>query len=209
MRYCPLCDAEYPASHSRCTVCGVDLVPEELRGQPLDENQRNDRIVLAWRGGDPVAVSEVIEILRGAGIRHHVQPTNDHMVFELGMPRPKYAVRVFASDLARAKELLAGVQETSPFALNESERLSLDEKESAEPRERQVHAWNPTAATLEIWGGEDPALADLLESCLRENRIGVRREGAEPRQLRLLVMPVDEPAAREIIREVREATPPA
>ena len=144
MRYCPLCDAEYPASHSRCTVCGVDLVPEELRGQPLDENQRNDRIVLAWRGGDPVAVSEVIEILRGAGIRHHVQPTNDHMVFELGMPRPKYAVRVFQSDLARAKELLAGVQETSPFALNEGETPSLDSVLKNDPQHREIAAFLET-----------------------------------------------------------------
>jgi hypothetical protein len=28
MNYCPLCDAEYAASHTRCTVCGVEL---ELR----------------------------------------------------------------------------------------------------------------------------------------------------------------------------------
>ena len=209
MKYCPLCDAGYPASHSRCTVCGVDLVPEALRGQPLDENQRKERIVVAWRGGDPVAVSEVIEILRDAGIRHHVQPTNDHMVFELGMPRPKYAVRVFASDLARAKELLAGVQETSPFALNESETLELGEKESAASPERPAHAWNAAAASVEIWNGEDPALADLLESCLRENRIGSRRQGANTGAIRLWVMPIDESAAREIIREVREATPPA
>jgi len=37
----------------------------------------------------------------------------------------------------------------------------------------------------------------------------VRREGAEPGALRLLTMPAAEAAAREIIREVREATPPA
>ncbi len=71
------------------------------------------------------------------------------------------------------------------------------------------HQWNPAAATVEIWSGEDGALAELLEACLRENRIGVRREGGEPGPLRLLIMPADEPAAREIIREVREATPPA
>ena len=90
---------------------------EELRGQPLDERQRKEKIQVVWRGGDPVAVSEVINVLRQAGIRHHVQPSNEHLVFELGMPRPKYAVRVFASDAREPRrELLANVRESSPFA---------------------------------------------------------------------------------------------
>ena len=208
MKYCPLCDAEYAASHAQCTVCGVDLVPEELRGRPLDERQRNEKIVVVWRGGDPLAVSEVISALRDAGIRHHVQPTNEHLVFELGMPRPKYAVRVFSSDAAKAKELLSDIRESPPFALDGTEDSSQDvEQESATDRARE-HEWSSAAATVEIWNGEDGALAELLEACLRENRIGVRREGAEPNSLRLLIMPADEPAAREIIREVREATPP-
>jgi hypothetical protein len=207
MKYCALCDAEYAASHERCTVCGVDLVPEELRGRPLDEQQRKERIVVVWRGGDPLAVSEVISALRDAGIRHHVQPTNDHMVFELGMPRPKYAVRVFASDAIRAKELLGDIRESPPFALDEPDE-SEQEPVSASATAPE-HEWKPSAATIEVWSGEDSALGELLEACLRENRISVRREGAEEGSLRLLIMPADEPAAREIIREVREATPPA
>jgi hypothetical protein len=207
MKYCPLCDAEYGENHVRCSVCGVDLVPEKLRGRPLDERQRKERIQVVWRGGDPTAVSEVINILRDAGIRHHVQPTNDHMVFELGMPRPKYAVRVFASDAARAKELLADIRETPPFALGESAKAEPGEQ-SAIHTDRPRHRWNPAAATVEIWTGEDPALAELLESCLHENAIGVRREGNGPAALHLLVMPADEVSAREIVREVRDATPP-
>jgi hypothetical protein len=204
MKYCPLCDAEYSAAHSRCTVCGVDLVPEELRGRPLDERQRKERIEVVWRGGDPVAVSEVVNTLRDAGIRHHVQPTNDHMVFELGMPRPKYAVRVFASDTARAKELLSDIRETAPFALDEEPSLDGESRPPAPP----ARPWNPAAATIEVWSGEDAALGDLLEACLRENLIGVRRVGSQPGLERLLVMSADEAAAREILREVAEGAPP-
>src|SRR6202047_2617131 len=131
MKYCPLCDAEYAVGRGRCTVCGVDLVPEELRGRPLDERQRKERIVVIWRGGDPLAVSEVISALREAGIRHHVQPTNEHMVFELGMPRPKYAVRVFSSDAAKAKEQLADIRESPPFALDEADDLQQDVEETS------------------------------------------------------------------------------
>jgi hypothetical protein len=207
-RYCPLCDAEYAASHAQCTVCGVDLVPEPLRGRPLDDQQRNEKIVVIWRGGDPLAVSEVISALREAGIRHHVQPTNEHMVFELGMPRPKYAVHVFSSDAAKAKEQLSDIRESPPFALDETNDLYQDVEETSRAASMTEHEWIPASATVEIWNGEDGALAELLEACLRENRIGVRREGAEPGALRLLIMSVDETAAREIIREVREATPP-
>ena len=83
------------------------------------------------------------------------------------------------------------------------------EDDSATLPDRPEHRWNPAAATVEIWSGEDAALAELLEACLHENIIGVRRQGSEPGLLRLLVMPVDETPAREIIREVRDATPPA
>lgn len=212
MKYCPVCDAEYSDSHAMCSVCGIELVPEEQRGHPLDERQRKEKIVLAWRGGDPLAVSEVIHILREAGIRHHVQPTNEHLVFELAMPRPKYAVRVFLSDLARAKELLANVRESAPFALDDPEQFESDA--STGDGHAIDRTWKPADATAIVWSGEDTALADLLEACLRENRIGVRREDGTqatvgPNQIRLLVKPAAEAASREIIREVREATPPA
>jgi hypothetical protein len=216
MKYCPVCDAEYADSHTMCSVCSVELVPEELRGHPLDERQRKEKIVLAWRGGDPLAVSEVIHILRDAGIRHHVQPTNEHLVFELAMPRPKYAVRVFLSDLTRAKELLACVRESAPFALDEPARSDGDSVEPEIDTRSDDRDWKSADATAAVWSGEDTALADLLEACLRENRIGVRRDdGAnassapESTQITLMVKPSAEAAAREIVREVREATPPA
>ena len=180
------------------------MVPEELRGRPLDERQRKERIEIVWRGGDPSAVSEVINVLRQNSIRHHVQPTNDHLVFELGMPRPKYVVRVFASDVAKAKELLGDIRETAPFGVRD---LSSLEEEAISAQTVPAREWNPAAATMEIWSGEDSALAELLESCLRENRIGFRREEIEAGALRLLVMPPDETQAREIVREVRDATP--
>src|ERR1700743_301978 len=216
MKYCPVCDAEYADSHAMCSVCSVELVPEELRGHPLDERQRKEKIVLAWKGGDPLAVSEVIHILRDAGIRHHVQPTNEHLVFELAMPRPKYSVRVFLSDLPRAKELLANVRESAPFALEEPAERDGDSDSAGEA---EAHAtgrdFQPREATVVVWSGDDTSLADLLEACLRENRIGVRREEAamapssEQKQTRLMGMPASEAAAGEIIGEVREATPPA
>ena len=209
-KYCPLCDATYEGNNERCTVCGVDLVPETKRGLPLSEQGRKERLEVAWRGGDPVSVSRVIAALREAGIWHSITVTHDYYVFGLAMPYPRHEVRVLASEMARAKHLLAGIPEGS--ALSEEER-SASQRESADTNEiaerRAVEPWNPAAATVEVWSGQDAALLHLLEDCFRENQIGFRRGGREPGIIRLSVMPADEAAAREIIREVREASPPA
>lgn len=206
LKYCPVCHVEYGSGFELCTVCGAALVPEELRGRPLSEKERKERLEVAWRGGDPVAFSNAIATLREQGIQHHVQATSDHLVFELAMPRPKYIIRVFASDLARVKELLTDIQD-SPFFGNEtSPELSETGKASTIPARQP---WNPAAATAEIWSGGDAALAQFLEDCFLENRIPYRRQGRAPGTLRYFVLPSDEPAAREIIREVTEATPPA
>ena len=204
LKYCPSCGAEYSTGHAQCSVCQIDLVSEALRGLPLTEQQKSDRIVVVWRGGDPLAVSEVVHRLREAGIRHHVHATEDHLVFELGMPRPKYAIRVFESDASSASEILGGVRESLPFGLSFT---PVPEEKPAAPLLRSSSRWNPTTATSEIWSGEDASLADLLEACLRENRIGVRRLGSEPGSLRLFVMGGDEAAASEIVREIRDGSP--
>ncbi len=205
LRYCPSCDIKYGAGFELCSACGVALVPEELRGRPLNEKARKEHLEAAWRGGDPVAVSNAIAALREQGIPHYVQATSDHLVFELAMPRPKYIIRVFASDLPKVKELLADIQD-SPFFGNEtSPELSESGKASSIPARRP---WNPAAATAEIWSGGDAALAQLLADCFLENRIPYRRQGRAPGMLRYFILPSDESAAREIIREITQATPP-
>jgi hypothetical protein len=205
LKYCPTCDIKYGAGFDLCTVCGVALVPEEFRGRPLNEKVRKERLELAWRGGDPVAVSNAIAALREQGIQHYVQATSDHLVFELAMPRPKYIIRAFASDLPKVKELLADIQD-SPFFGNESSSEVAERGDASKTPARGP--WNPAAATAEIWSGADAALGQLLEDCFVENRIPCRRQGRAPGTLRYFVLPSDEPAAREIIREVTQATPP-
>jgi hypothetical protein len=205
-KYCLLCAAEYPATFGRCTVCGVELVQRGARGELLSERAKNDRLVVIWRGGDPVAISEVVSILRGAAIRHHVDSTHDYLVFGLAMPRPKYVVRVLQGDAEKAKEQLAGITENPFFGAEASSGFP---EETGPVTQRTPNPWNLAAATVEIWAGEDPGLAQLLEDCLRENQIGLRLERRKPRTLHLLVMRSDEAPAREIIREVLEAAPPA
>lgn len=206
VKYCPLCDAEYPASYERCSVCGTGLMREDLRGKPLSEQELKDRIEIVWRGGDPVAVSEVVSRLREAGIRHHVESTHDYFVFGLAMPRPRYVVRVLQGDVEKARELLAGIIDSPFFGAEPSPGFG---EEPPSVAHRAASKWNLAAATVEIWAGDDAAFARLLEVCLRENRIGFRREGREGEKLQLFVMREDQAQALEIVREVLEATPPA
>jgi hypothetical protein len=205
LKYCPMCDSEYSAAHERCGVCGVELVPEKQRGQPLSEKEKKDLLELIWRGGDPVALGRVVAALKEGGIRHHVQSTSDHLVFELAMPRPKYIVRVFRSDAANARELMGGIQDGPFFGAD-----ALLESRDVEPRNRTrdfVAKWNPAAATNEIWSSDESALTRLVEDCLNENGIRFRRQGIEPATAHLFVRPESETGAREIIRQIVEGMP--
>src|SRR5258708_16291033 len=182
--FCPLCDAEYGPAHTHCTLCGVDLVPEHLRGQPFDEKERDERLELVWRGNDPVAVSRVIAALRGARIRHHVKSTQDHLPFELGIPRPGYEVRVFASDAPAAGYLVAPIRESLPFASPEEESTAESPETStppSSPAAASPGAWKPKQATLEVWSSDDSALAPVLPHCLAANPIPLPMQRTPPR----------------------------
>jgi len=206
LKYCPLCNTNYLANFQKCAACGVELVSEAMRGRPLSDQQLKENLVIVWRGGDPVALSNVVGVLREAGIRHHVESTHDYLVFGLAMPRPKYTVRVLQSDTEEANELVKNITDSPFFGAEISPDFPAGETPLPEaPRSR----WNPAAANTEIWSGEDAAFAKVLEACLCENHIGVRRQGKEPGAQRLLVLVADEARAREILREIVEATPPA
>jgi hypothetical protein len=70
-----------------------------------------------------------------------------------------------------------------------------------------VENFYPEDAICEVWCGEDPETAENIRMCLREVGIGcdLRQENG---QSQVLVMPPAEPRAKEIIREMIEATPP-
>jgi hypothetical protein len=173
-----------------------------------------DQLELVWRGSDPVAFSRVISALRGTGVPHHWKSTQDHLVFGLGIPRPRYEVRVFQSDLAMAKDLVAPIRETLPFEVDKGLQLFGDQTEippvagGSQPTP-SPGKWEPRRATIEVWCGDDPTLAKVLQDCLTENTIRVRVEGKSPGPQRLFARPEEASTAREIVREVLEGTPPA
>jgi hypothetical protein len=86
------------------------------------------------------------------------------------------------------------------------------DSEDAEPasdtaQDDLVEDFHPEDATAEVWSGEDAEMAENFRVCLREVGIGcnVRQENGKSR---VFVLPQAEARAREIIREIIEATAP-
>jgi len=201
LKYCPVCHVEYASGFELCTVCGAALVSAELRGRPL--NEKSVRSTLRSHGeGAILSQSATQSPLCGSGIQHHVQATM--IISSLNSPCPaRYIIRVFASDLPKVKELLTGIKTVRSSATRSVRicpKVATGQRCSPgnlgilrQPRQRS--------------GRGRRCLGEVLEDCFQENRIPCRRQDCTG-EASLLRPSSDESAAREIIREVTEATPP-
>ena len=71
-----------------------------------------------------------------------------------------------------------------------------------------VKHWNSQAATIEIWTENAQEKTRMVELALRENRIDIRCDVLADGSRKIFVQPSDESRAREIVREIKNATPP-
>jgi hypothetical protein len=218
--FCPVCKAEYREGFTRCTECSVALITALPADQPA---AGMSDLALAWRGTDPTAFSAALAALQGAAIPSYQVSDHDQFVWGLAIPRPQYRILVRKTDLEAARDLVAPFGERAALALardiwkgrNEFQEFEQENlhKASAEIPSSDEQApddipteLDPKNATSEVWAGED-AMAHTLNDCLRENGIDcVLTARGEATQV--LVGPNFEARAREIIREVIEATPP-
>jgi ribosomal protein L40E len=210
LRHCPLCGLEYEEHYSQCTKCGVDLVDGALSDGPSDPRAAREPLIVTWMGDDPIAFSRVVDELRKAGIYHFTSSTHDQFVFGLAMPRPRYEIRVFQSDLAIADDLAAPIRGNPGFPgfdAMESKEEAIEPHTSFAAR-KDGRKWTPAQAIIEVWSGNDSGLADVLRNCLDENQIQYRCEGSSPGLQRILARPEEADRARRIIGEVLEGTPP-
>lgn len=67
--------------------------------------------------------------------------------------------------------------------------------------------WYSEDATVEVWRGDQPELAEMIAASLQENQIHCRPSDSTPNYA-LFVLPGDEARAREIVREIIEGAPP-
>ena len=227
---CPNCRLEYRLGVARCSDCGVALVaempvhvPAEPPAEPGDPNE--DPFCSFWQGEDPRVHAELCSVLEDAGIPHKSLFRSDHLfglsnysAFELGVPFSLYekaeaAVKeVFGTDEYDAMNALSGVQlpgdsEADAKLLPDSSNPHSSLASPPDARSNSDKYWYPEDATIKVWLSEDDTPADFLVAALRENRIYSRVENVKNRA-EIYVAPEDEARAKEIVREVKEGTPP-
>jgi hypothetical protein len=209
---CPSCKCEYRFGVTECADCGVPLV--DALDASASAGLKNDRIVSVWSGNDPHECTIVREALEGAKIPF-ATPSTGYSDFPTLQPRME--ICVFGADEDRAKKVLLELEgRTDPDELTAEELESLalrvsddvDSDEGANIPADLPEDWDDDAPVSEAWNGEQEDFANTLSACLRENGIAARQV-TEGGRWRLVVRSENEARAREIVREVVEASPPA
>jgi hypothetical protein len=178
---------------------------EEIQSPDYDGGS----LVLLWAGESPAINMNLLEGLEAAGI-----PAQDKPLGSDGAPRsatplpidwkPRFGFEIYvlSTDFPAAKEILEDVLERTP-----PDTEIPAQPEVVDPAAKPSEVKNEPA-TLEIWAGTDPKLAEFLLSAFSENSISARAESAGA-QITIYIAPHAAMQAVEILREVLEGAPPA
>jgi hypothetical protein len=209
---CPNCKCEYVSGATECNDCGVALV-KALDPEPPAISESSP-IVAVWRGSDPAEQERVEEALDSAGIAFTAPEPKS--AFGFLAAEPTMEVWVSKADLERARKIVDDLDDRAhPDESNvdeDDDSLALPDSDDAEDDETQppsdlAEEWYDDDPVAEVWCGDSEAFADNLIACLREVGIASRKLPESPRW-RLVVRPAQEPRAKEIVREVVDASPP-
>jgi hypothetical protein len=209
---CPNCKCEYIRGVTQCADCGVPLVNslDSAIAGPPDQHS----VVAVWQGDDPAECAAVKNALAEAEIPFVDQSSNAYFILRSMRPKTEVCVRIVDEEAAR-KVLLGVKSGTSLDELTPEEIESLALPVSDAPDHDDAPG-APADATAdldveehlsEVWQGDNEDMANTLIMCLRENGIPSRKN-AEVTGWLLEVRPELASRAKEIVREVVEASPP-
>jgi len=208
---CPNCKCEYIRGVTECADCGVALV--DALESPGANPAEDVRIVSIWRGNDPAECESVQEALEHAEIPFTVPDSKSPFSF---LPtEPTLEVWISDADRERARKILLDLEgRVDPDELTPEEIESLALPESDQPDREQTsdlqnqsENWFEDEPVVEVWNGDSEVFADSLIACLREVGIASHKI-SEAGQWRLVVRREQESRAKEVVREVVEASPP-
>ena len=209
---CPNCKCEYIRGVTQCAECGVALVDslESPEANPAEDV----RIVAIWRGNDPAECERVKEALDNADIPFTAPDSKSHFSF---LPtEPTMEILISDADREKARKILLELEgrvDPDELTPEEIELLALPESNSPDSDDQTAQPpdasdnWDEDDPVAEVWNGDQEDFADTLTACLREIGIGSRKL-SEASRWRLVVRPEQEARAKEIVREVVEASPP-
>jgi hypothetical protein len=209
---CPNCKCEYIRGVTQCADCGIALV--DALDPTAPDTQDGEGVVSVWEGNDPSEGAAVKDALEKAGIPVIDQEAGGYFIFP--SMRPKTEIYVSSKNVEEAKKVLLDLEAwDDPEELSEGERESLELPESDIPESDEQSSqlldssdnWDEDDPVAEVWNGDKEEFADTLTACLREIGIASRKL-SKAGHLRLVVRPEQESRAREVVREVVDASPP-
>jgi hypothetical protein len=214
--FCPNCKCEYLPGVKECADCGVALV-DALDSRPANHPKAGG-LVSIWAGDDPGECAAVKEALGKAGILFTDQASTGYFIFP--SLRLKNEIWMASADEERAEKVLLDLEgradptemtpeEMESMALPESD--GIDHEEVTSVPDDIPDDWDNedvgSEGWSEVWSGGKEDLANTLAACLREIGIASRKVGEAGRWC-LMVRSEQETRAKEIVREVVEASPP-
>jgi hypothetical protein len=181
--YCPVCGAEYRPGFSVCSDCQVALVSDPPASSAEIAADRSS-FVSIWAGDDPLRHGEIREALDSRKIPSRTLHREERSFHLATQPAFEVFVPAGAFDSARAalKELLAADEDADALSnveelqSAEDENQNEDQDQEDEMERRGTLGLDPLDATTEIWAGDDPDMAAMIASSLRENQILCRSE---------------------------------
>lgn len=229
--YCPLCRAEYRPGFTECSDCQVALVsdpPPESFDRP---SKHGPSFAPVWAGEDPGKHAQICEALDLQEIPQRTLRREDHLFNPTAHAAYEVYVPVDLVTPARQAIHEAVPTEDDPEQPSDSAILEIpaedgpayesddDTYRGDEEGDRGDRSnFYPEDATAEVWAGDEPDLAAMIASSLRENDIPYRSDEAdipnpedpseEISATRLFVLPQDHDRAHAIVQQILNAIPP-
>lgn len=214
--FCPTCKSQYREGFTRCADCDVPLV-NVLENLP--ESLEHAALVRVWEGSDAHENSEVRRALGDARIPFRIQSAGPNVLSLSNQAAeaiyvPQAMLKAARSAIVEAIGEELEPEESTNEVNDEANSSESEEIESSPPGEANWdrEAWNPDDATARIWQNIAGVCSEAVIISLEENHIHWRANDPDSESdeaiTEIYVTPQDEARAREIIREVTEATPP-
>jgi hypothetical protein len=224
--FCPNCKYEYRPGFTRCADCGADLVAE-LSGDGSHENgdAAGDRAAV-WEGTNQDTCVMLCRKLREAEIPYETARQEKSRWFKRQNVW-QYQILVSVEDSERALKLVEKLgfaidrpvdekastvsEEDSQANFEELPEEDYDENEEADLDARALaysQPFYPDDATEKISEEPDGETASMIELALQENYIHCRLSPQESGPVEIFVLLDDAARAREIVREIHDASAP-